>query len=246
MKRSEFVKALHHSLRHPLPDSSRHTKNVVIDWHVRSPQELDIEEARALLVKATQMAWLESIPNEFFGFKADYEFMEDYETDDWVYKLKFDPHEIYAHMPQQTVQSKVIYRLGDKEGVGVYYLGLDRFLEGSSKYAPSDSWDVEQVLESPLRSKDWKFGCENLDDVMKWIGSDENLHSLKSKGIFLWSIEVPAQHVVEGVCQVIFRDDHALRRRAYDLDELKSRLTLNETSLVSITKRIKPEIGFKL
>ncbi len=231
MDRLSFVKHLYERLGHPL--RTNFSSHVVVDWSLTSSDEITFKQAMESLAAKVNIPHIIDVPENLFQFKVDYEYMEDYATNEWVYSLRFDPHEVYCHLTNIESEPQTIYRLASVSGDGVFNVGLDRFIAGASKYSPEDSEQVKQIMKSPLRSAEWKFGCATIEDVKEWVGSEENLYALQEKGIKLWELSVLQQHIVPGVSQLIYRGDRVLASSFKELNVL----TLQDNLIVAQSRK---------
>lgn len=149
---------------------------------------------------------------QFFLIKEDWDYMtDDPETDDWRYNITFDINKLYDSMQFDKGDIQNIYRLCNKEGTGIYNMGIGFKYLNSNQGSPFEDENFRFIFPNisykSEYQKQWKFACENEEQLKLWLDKDENIKNLSDNGVFLAVITIPENFIIKGKEQVIFNEN---------------------------------------
>ncbi len=88
--------------------------------------------------------------------------------------------------------------------------------------SPSSDFPREALKESLWSDYNWHFGFASEDQLREWFRDDE-LRQLEQRGARVYLFEVPAEYVVRGSRQIMFRKDKATRLEGSQVREAEPR-----------------------
>lgn len=149
---------------------------------------------------------------EVFCVNEDWNYMtDDPETDDWRYNITFDVNKLYDSMQFDKGDIQNIYRLCNKEGKGIYNMGIGFKYLNSNQGSPFEDekfrFIFPDISYKSEYQKQWKFACENEEQLRLWLDKDENIKNLSDNGVFLAVITIPENFIIKGKEQVIFNEN---------------------------------------
>lgn len=186
-------------------------KHNMLETSIDIVDEKNKDEIIDMIVKSIPFS-LTKEQREVFSIKEDWSYMtDDPETDDWRYNITFDVNKLYDSMQFEKGEVKEIYRLCNKEGKGIYDMGIGFKYLNSNQGSPFEDENFRFIFpDISYKSeyqKQWKFACENEEQLRLWLDKDENIKNLSDKGVLLAVVAVPENFIIKGKEQVIFNEN---------------------------------------
>lgn len=176
---------------------------------------LELEEIQEFLSLKELSLAMDKLISVFIVAEYDHYSMEDYS--ELAYMIKFDPNTLFDALHSDENEEVLVYRLENKEGKGIYTIGLkDTRVVSRDQPPPFEDGDIKAIF-TPEKAgfktdynQRWFFGFKDIEDLEKWFNSEIDLF-LDMISIY----KVPKRFVVYGKKQLIFKKEQSEFKEFY-------------------------------